>query len=32
MNELTWFLVAIASVALVIGLGTLVWVRYRETH
>ncbi len=32
MTELTWFLIAIASAALVMGLVTLFWVRYRETH
>jgi hypothetical protein len=32
MTELTWFLVAIASAALMIGLAALVWVRSRETH
>jgi len=32
MTELTWFLTAIVSAALVIGVATLLWVRYRETH
>jgi|GEM_PF-1927943 len=32
MTELNWFLTAIVSAALVMGVVTLWWVRYRETH
>jgi phosphate/sulfate permease len=32
MTELTWFLTAIVAAALAMGVVTLLWVRYRETH
>jgi hypothetical protein len=32
MTELTWFLTAIVAAALAMGVVTLLWVCYRETH